>query len=165
MRKRYLVLLVIGLLAAVAVTAGCGGSSSPVLTSPASMPQTTPTPTTSGVSIFLLKGETVTQVERPTGQGSVSEALNALLSGPTEGEKTQGFSTAIPAGTQLQHYTVSDGTATVDFSKEMLNYGGGSARVQAIINQITNTVITNDKAIKTVAITVDGKPADEVLQP
>jgi germination protein M len=165
MHKRYPVLLVIGLLAVVAVATGCGGGSSPVLTGPASVPRTTTTPTRSGISIFLLKGETVTQVERPTTQGSAEEALNALLSGPTEAEKAQGFSTAIPAGTKLQKYTVNAGTATADFSKEMLNYGGGSARVQAIINQITNTVITNDKTINTVAITVDGKPAGEVLQP
>jgi hypothetical protein len=166
MRKRWLVLPVIGLCAAIALAAGCGGTKVPNLTGPVSVPvQTTPAPTISGVSIFLMKGDTVTQVTRPAPQGSVEEALNTLLGGPSEAEKAQGLTTAIPAGTKLQKYSAKGGKATVDFSKELLNYGGGSARVQAIVSQISNTVVANDKTITTVAITVDGKPADEVLQP
>ena len=166
MRKRWSVLSSVALCVMIISAAGCGGNKVPNLTGPASVPvQTAPTPPTSSVSIFLLNGDTVTQVARPSTQGSVQEALNMMLSGPTADEKAQGFSTAIPAGTKLQDYKLKDGTATVDFSKEMLNYGGGSARVQAIVSQITNTIISNDKAVKVVNITVDGKPADEVLQP
>jgi hypothetical protein len=47
----------------------------------------------------------------------------------------------------------------------MLNYGGGSARVQAIVSQVDNTVLNNDKTVSAVDITVDGVPAEEVLQP
>ncbi|PKQ28796.1 MAG: hypothetical protein CVT63_01080, partial [Candidatus Anoxymicrobium japonicum] len=96
---------------------------------------------------------------------SVEEALSEMLKGPTATEKKQGYSTAIPEGTKLRSYSVADDHATVGFSKEMLNYDGGSSRVQAIRSQIDNTIMNNNKTIKTVIITVDGKPADEVLQP
>jgi spore germination protein GerM len=91
------------------------------------------------------------------------EALLELLKGPGQAE---GLSTEIPQGTTLRKCDVlEDGTAKVDFSREILNFGGGSARITAIIDQITKTVQANDPAVRTVAITVEGQPAEEVLQP
>ena len=57
------------------------------------------------------------------------------------------------------------GTAIADFSKEILGYGGGSARVQEIMAQIDNTVTSNDSSVKNVSVTVEGKPSEETLQP
>jgi hypothetical protein len=60
---------------------------------------------------------------------------------------------------------VGNGTANADFSSEIRNYGGGSARVQAIMDQIQNTIMANDDSVKTVVVTVDGVSSDEALQP
>ena len=157
------------LLLVLAVLAGCGsGSGKPATAPEKSVPrasQTTPVQVT--LNVFLVKGETVTRVSRTaeTYTDLVQQALARMLAGPTEAEKTEGLSTAIPAGTRLLSYKVSEGKATADFSKEMLNFGGGSSRVQAILGQITDTINGNDPAVKSVAVTVQGQPADEVLQP
>jgi len=47
-------------------------------------------------------------------------ALDALLAGPTEQEETElGFSTAIPAGAELESVEISDGVARVELSAEL----------------------------------------------
>ena len=125
------------------------------------------TPGAATLNVFMLKGDTLTEVLR-TAQGDadlVQQALNDLLAGPTAAEKAMGLNTAIPAGTKLLSYSVSGGKATADFSKEMLNFGGGSARVQAILGQIDNTIKANDPTVKSVSVTVEGKPAEEAIQP
>jgi spore germination protein GerM len=167
MRNRTLALAAL-LLVALVVAAGCGskGGKTTPATSPKTTPSTAPAPVSrTTVSLFFTKGATVSQLSRETNPVSVEQALTLLMQGPSETEKAQGFGTAIPAGTKLQAYRVDAGKATVDFSKEMLNFGGGSATVQAITSQVDNTVTSNDSKVKTVAITIDGKPAEEVLQP
>lgn len=149
------------------VVSGCGGGGGTPGTSPATTPHTVPATTPIGgqtMSVFFMKGDTVSQVTRH-GAPEARAALNALLAGPTEGEKAQGYSSAIPAGTRLLSYVVSGDGATADFSKEMLAFGGGSAIVQAIMSQIDNTVLNNDKAVSKVSITIEGRPSEEVLQP
>ncbi|MHB8895979.1 MAG: GerMN domain-containing protein [Candidatus Geothermincolia bacterium] len=167
MRKLLSVTAVAALVVVALVAAGCGESGGAPTTTPATSPTTTPSTTPSGttVSVFFTRGDVVTQVTRQAANPSAQAALNDLLQGPNEAEKAQGYATAIPSGTKLQSYTVSGSQATVDFSREMLNYGGGSALVQAIISQVDNTILNNDKSVRTVAITVDGQPAEEVLQP
>jgi hypothetical protein len=55
--------------------------------------------------------------------------------------------------------------ATVDFSPEMQAYGGGSARVNAIREQIVRTVLQFDElGIQEVRIVVAGE-TEGVLQP
>lgn len=167
MRRLLSVLTILGFLLTATVAAGCGSSGGASNTSPSTGPQTpltTPSAKTT-MSVFFVKGEVVSQVTRPAPDPTAEVALKAMLEGPTAAEKSQGYSTAVPAGTRLQSFTVSGTQATADFSKEMLNYGGGSAIVQAIVSQIDNTVLNNDKTLSTVLITVDGKPAEEVLQP
>jgi spore germination protein GerM len=93
------------------------------------------------------------------------EALTEMLKGPTEAEIQQGFATAIPDGTRLLSYKVEDRKATVDFSSELKDYGGGSARVKGIVDQITNTVTANDPTVSSVEITIAGVPSEESLQP
>ncbi len=155
--------LAIGLLAL-----GCGNKTAPPSStgpvSPPDVPSTAPAGQ-SMVRVFMMKGETVFQVSRQAAQGGVEQALSELLKGPTKAEKQQGLSTAIPGGTRLNKYAVENGKANADFSGELKNYGGGSARVQAIINQIDNTVLSNDPTVKSVEISVDGVGADEALQP
>ncbi len=168
LKVTVVIMAVAVLIAAGVVAAGCG-KKSPV----ASTEQTTPstqssspagTPSaTNTVAVFLLKDETVFQVNR-VGNGAAA-ALAELLKGPVGAETQEGLTTAIPEGTRLISYRVENDKATADFSSELKNYGGGSARVQAIVNQITNTITSNDKAAKSVQITIEGVPAEESLQP
>ena len=164
MHKRLPGLALAGILVVAIVVAGCGAGGGSPATIPATSPKTTPSAKTT-LSVFFMKGEVATQVMRQAENPTVQAALNDMLQGPNEAEKEKGFTTAIPAGTKLQAYSVSGGRATADFSKEILNYGGGSARVQAIVSQVDNTVLNNDKTVSAVDITVDGVPAEEVLQP
>ncbi|HEY5531947.1 MAG TPA: GerMN domain-containing protein, partial [Candidatus Anoxymicrobiaceae bacterium] len=117
------------------------------------------------VSMFFLKGEVFTKVTRPSTKPGPEAGLIELLKGPSASEKQQGLLTAIPSGVTLLRYSSQNGQAKVDLSKELENYGGGSAKVQAIVNQINNTVMSNDSTVKSVSITVAGVPAEEVLQP
>lgn len=150
----------------VALAAGCGEGEQESVT----IPQTT---TSNGITapvaeesvqVYFLLGEIPTTVTREV-KGGALEALEELTKGPLPEEEKQGFATAIPEGTGLRSYTVEGEVATVDFSGELASYGGGSAMVQAITAQITETVRANDPRVTTVAITVDGVSADEALQP
>ncbi|MBS3753933.1 MAG: GerMN domain-containing protein, partial [Anaerolineales bacterium] len=64
---------------------------------------------------------------------------------------------------ELLGLTIDGGTATVNFSQEMKAYGGGSARVQTIREQITRT-LTQFPSVDEVIIAVAGE-TEGVLQP
>lgn len=114
--------------------------------------------------VFFLKGENLISYAREV-SGGVRGALDELLGGPTESEVSQGAETAIPEGVTVISYKVDDDTAKVDFSKELLNFGGGSAIIDAIITQITKTVLENDPTLKSVEITVEGVSSADCMQP
>lgn len=118
----------------------------------------------SSVSVSFIKGTEFVSCPREV-EGGASGSLNELLVGPTKEEAAQGFQTAIPAGVKLNSYKVEGGVAKADFSSELLNYGGGSARVEAIIKQITDTVLHNDPSIISVEISVNGVPSGQSMQP
>lgn len=167
MSRRLTCLLVVAAVIAVFASAGCGGNGGTTATEPTT-PVTAPsTQPDSGATLqlFFVKDDIVTQVSRKGVKGGAAEALNALLGGPNASEQGLGMGTAIPAGTKLLSYTVVDRTAKADFSKELLDYGGGSARVQAIMSQIENTIMQNDSGVGKIEILVAGTPADEALQP
>jgi spore germination protein GerM len=63
----------------------------------------------------------------------------------------------------LRGLTIEDGVATADFTKEMNAYGGGSARVQAIREQIART-LQQFATVDEVVIAVSGE-TEGVLQP
>lgn len=105
-------------------------------------------------------------------------ALNELLWGVGP-RNFAGFTTSLPTPQEVIAYrnpgpswgprvtlrkvTIDNaGVATADFSREMMAYGGGSARVAAITSQITQT-LKQFPTIKDVRILVDGKP--NALQP
>lgn len=89
-------------------------------------------------------------------------AVEALLRGPTDEEKTSGAFTSVPEGTELRSLVVKNGVATADFSGT-LHQAAGSCRVGSIRAQIEKTLLAVD-GIQAVVITVNGK-ADDVLQP
>jgi spore germination protein GerM len=102
-------------------------------------------------------------------------ALELLLEGPQQ----TGLSTALPTHEEVQTYpgrqpdwgdrvrvlglTIEDGVATANFSQEMQAYGGGSARVAMIREQITRT-LKQFPTVDEVRIAVEGE-TEGVLQP
>ncbi len=107
-----------------------------------------------------------------------SAALEELLWGPAP-PNLAGFTTAIPTPKEVLSYVgrtpdwgervtllglnIKDGIATADFSKEMRAYGGGSARVQAIREQITST-LKQFSTVSEVRIAIEGATRG-VLEP
>jgi hypothetical protein len=105
-------------------------------------------------------------------------ALEELLWGPRPGDLA-GFATAIPTPEEVLGYpgrepnwgprvklrslTIEDGVATADFSPELRAYGGGSARVQLIRDQITRTLL-QFSTVREVRIAVAWQ-TEGVLQP
>lgn len=63
----------------------------------------------------------------------------------------------------LRKLTIENGVATADFSKEMRAYGGGSARVTLIREQITQT-LKQFPAVREVRIAIEGQ-TQGVLEP
>jgi hypothetical protein len=94
-------------------------------------------------------------------QATARAALTELLKGPSTNEIIQGYQTLIPAGTTLNDITISNGTATADFSSN-LNTAAGSCRVSEIRAQITQT-LKQFPTITNVIISVNGDI--NVLQP
>lgn len=90
-------------------------------------------------------------------------ALRELLKGPMVVEKESGATTNIPVGVTLQKLTITDGIAHADFSRQLEEQVGGSCRVTAIRQQITDTLL-QFPSVKKVIISIDGRTAD-ILQP
>ncbi len=131
----------------------------PAVSSPATAPGAQ-----GGMRLYFVKAGAVTSLLRP-GSTSGRRSVESLLAGPTAAEAGDGLSSSIPAGTRLISYSFSNGAAHVDFSGEMLNFGGGSARVATIIEQVKATVLANEEGARSVALTIQGVPVEEALQP
>ncbi|MDZ4673053.1 MAG: Gmad2 immunoglobulin-like domain-containing protein [Gemmatimonadota bacterium] len=91
-------------------------------------------------------------------------ALVALLSGPTEVERTAGYFSSINPGVTIRSLVIDkQGTARVDFDTTIGQGVGGSCRVSAIRSQIIST-LKQFPTVKEVVIAVDGNVA-QALQP
>jgi hypothetical protein len=137
-------------------------------------------PDTVLVDLYWLLGEALQPAQRrlPQTRDLPAEALRELLWGPAP-NNLAGFETAIPSPQEVLDYPgrqpdwgarvrlldlqVQDGLAVADFSQEINAYGGGSARVQAIRAQITQTLLQFE-GINRVELSVEGQ-AEGVLQP
>ncbi len=96
-------------------------------------------------------------------QTVVEAALNELLKGPTEEEKTQGYFTSINSGVKIQTLSMIDGVVTVNFDEQLEFQVGGSCRVAAIRVQITDTLM-QFPTVNSVIISIDDRTED-ILQP
>jgi hypothetical protein len=141
------------------------------------LPSETHAPDETEIVLYWVVGETVQpeyrRIQRTSAIGTA--ALELLLAGPQQ----PGLSTAIPTPAEVQTYpgrqpdwgervrllglTIEDGVATANFSQEMQAYGGGSARVQLIREQITQTLL-QFPTVQEVRIAVEGE-VDTALQP
>ncbi len=165
-RRRGSRLLVLAA-AAVLVLAGCdngdGGSSTPATLAPSTSgaPTASPSRSTSPVGVavsayFLAKEKVQPVLRRATSSAVATDAVRALLQGPTAQERGQGLSTAIPAGTTLHGIVIKDRLATVDLSSQF-GSGGGSASMKARVAQVVFTV-TRFPTVDRVSFELDGKP-------
>jgi len=107
----------------------------------------------------------VYSVERevPKTEGVARAALEELLKGLTNQEKTEGFSTGINPGVKIQSLTIENGVAKVDFNGILEYEVGGSCRVAAIRSQIAET-LKQFTTVTDVIISIDGRTED-ILQP
>jgi spore germination protein GerM len=90
-------------------------------------------------------------------------ALEELLEGPTQEEKSQGFFSNINPGVKIQKLTIENEVAKVDFDEQLEFQVGGSCRVAAIRAEITQT-LKQFSTVKEVIISIDGRTED-ILQP
>ncbi|MBA4541432.1 MULTISPECIES: GerMN domain-containing protein [Thermoactinomyces] len=90
------------------------------------------------------------------GRAIARDALSLMVKGGAgESMIPDGFSPILPKGTQLKGLNIQDGTATVDFSKEFLNYDPGQE--EKMLEAVTWT-LTGFPQVKEVNIWVEGKP-------
>lgn len=170
-RRAVTVVLVVAL-PALLLLSGCGSSNgntskqprSSTTTAVGSAPSSGSNTFDNAGKIYLVKDSAVVTVRRD-GIAGGRAALESLLAGPTAKEAAAGMTTGIPTGTKLLSYTLANGTTTADFSGEMLSYGGGSAVVGLIIEQVKASVLANEPGARSVVIRIQGVPAEEALQP
>lgn len=107
----------------------------------------------------------VFSVEReiPKTQAVARAALEELLKGPTEKEKSDGYFTNINTGVKVQSLIIENGVAKIDFDERLEYQVGGSCRVAAIRAQITET-LKQFSTVSDVIISVNGRTED-ILQP
>jgi spore germination protein GerM len=118
------------------------------------------------VSIFFSKYQgnqsIVDDVIRKLPQEAKSEplqfALTELLKGPNAEEKTQGFYSEIPKGTQLLGLTEDRDTVTINLSKQFTS-GGGSTSMEQRFEELKQTVFSIDSSHK-INLDVEGKPLE-----
>ncbi|MBA2382148.1 MAG: GerMN domain-containing protein [Chloroflexi bacterium] len=92
--------------------------------------------------------------EVPGTKSVATAAVNALLAGPTSGEKGRSITSAVPAGSRLLGLTIEGGVATVDLSSEF-ETGGGSAAVLTRLGQLVYT-LTQFPGVKSVVLQIEG---------
>jgi len=96
-------------------------------------------------------------------QSVARAALEELLKGPTDSEKSERFFTSINPGVKIQKLTIENGVAKVDFDEQLEFQVGGSCRVAAISQQIIQT-LKQFPTVKEVVISINGRTED-ILQP
>ncbi|SMO36586.1 GerMN domain-containing protein [Melghirimyces algeriensis] len=91
----------------------------------------------------------------PKVEGIAKEAMEYMVKGgPAESDLPEGFSGILPEGTQINGLDIKDGTATVDFSKQFLDYK--KEMEEKILSAVTWT-LTGFDSVKEVDIRVDGQ--------
>lgn len=93
------------------------------------------------VRAYFFKGDRLAAVERRqlADQPPLKQALDEVLGGPTSRELEAGFTTQIPPAVKLRGLKIKGNVAIVDLSRELEDYGGGSAKVEGIVAQLVYT--------------------------
>ena len=82
----------------------------------------------------------------------VKSALQALLEGPPKDDLTR----TIWPGTKLMKVEIVDGIAIIDFSREVVGYGGGSAAENLLVNSLAATM-NQFEDVKQIQLLIEGK--------
>ena len=99
----------------------------------------------------------------PKTEAVARAALEELLKGPTDAEKSRGYFSSINPGVKIQSLVIDgSGIARADFSSE-LESPGGSCRVTEIRSEI-NFTLKQFPVIKNVIISINGE-TETILQP
>ena len=110
---------------------------------------------TSSVAVYLLRDGKVTPVRRtvPATPAIARAALTALLEGPTDDEREDGLSSAIPEGTSLVDIALADGVATVDLDG---SFASDEESMRSRVAQVVAT-LTRFPTVDRVAFRIDGE--------
>jgi hypothetical protein len=84
--------------------------------------------------------------------------MNALLEGPTDDERADGLSSAIPDGASLLDIALADGVATVDLDASFVS---DDASMQGAVAQVVAT-LTRFPTVERVAFRIDGDPVSSL---
>jgi len=103
------------------------------------------------------------QREVPQTLAIARAALEALLQGPTNEEKTLGFFSNINDSVLINSLQIENKIARVDFNERLQEGVGGSCRVSAIRSQIEKT-LKQFSSVSEVVISINGEK-DLILQP
>lgn len=95
----------------------------------------------------------------PISDSPLTDALSALLSGPSEGEIRSGLVSLIPRGTKLKSVTVRGSTALVDLGDGFMYNRYGPEGYGAQLKQIVYTA-TSFPSVQDVQILIDGQRKD-----
>ena len=118
------------------------------------------------VTVFFSRGQEnqaqVANVIRPLPNDARQEplrfALDELLKGPRPEEKSHGFYREIPQGTRLLSLRRSDGTVTVNLSRQFVS-GGGSTSMTQRVEELKRTVYAVDR-LHQLSLAIEGKPLE-----
>jgi germination protein M len=158
-RRHPIVLLLLGALL-LALTPACGSDDEPASTTTSGADSTTTTteePVLSVVRSYFLRDEKVGPVAREAvGEAVGRGAMEGLLQGPTDAEQELGFSTTVPAGTELLGLSIVDEVATVDLTEEFAT-GGGSLSMTGRVAQVVYT-LTQFPTVSGVLFEIEGEP-------
>jgi len=103
-------------------------------------------------SIFRVKAER----KLPVSNSPMTDALNALISGPNEEESRRGLISLIPPGTKMLSVTVRGNTAIINFSEDFLYNTYGVEGYAGQLRQIVFTA-TEFPNIRDVQILIEGR--------
>jgi spore germination protein GerM len=186
MKKLILIISVLALLVS-ACGAGESGSAGPVTTEPDDSATTTTVPTETTLPgddtgsttttttqapadgesadqvfvelYFVKEGLSAATVTRAVDSPEVAtNAIKALIAGPTAAEADTELSSSIPKDTLLLGLTIDNGLATIDLSREF-EVGGGSFNILSRLAQVVYT-LTQFPTVDQVLFHIDGQPVD-----
>ena len=181
--KRITILIAILALVAAACGSGDVGDAGPVTLTPTTTEATTTTTTSAAttpttqppvtttvppvdpadqafVNLYFVSDDgTATTVQRSVDLPDVaSNAIRALIAGPSPAEAASGLGSAIPGDTLFLGLNIDNGLATINMSREF-EAGGGTTHILSRLAQVVYT-LTEFPTIDEVLFYLDGRPAD-----
>ncbi len=121
------------------------------------VPATTAEPGAPTIRLYLFRNNTLVGIDRRTNDGrDANTVLAQLLTSPNEDERASGYTTYIPPQTRLLRLQLAtDGTITIDLSKEIDSVGGSTSKAAYAQLVFTATALPG---VSNVQFRTEGKP-------